>query len=232
MEKIKYYIDKYKIIIILTILMLLLGLSILYTLLRPNKKEEIVEPIIKEIKEEVKVEEKIKVDIKGSVNEPNVYEMNKGDRVIDVITKADGLKEEANTEYINLSKKIVDEMVIIIYSNDQVERFKEEEKEIIYIEYECVCPDNINDTCISKDDTVNTNGVKEESTSEEKDNLVSINKGTLEELMTLSGVGESKAKSIIEYRETNGEFKTLEELMNVSGIGESAYSKIKDNIKL
>jgi len=158
--------------------------------------------------------------------------MNSGDRVIDVITKADGLKEEANTEYINLSKKIVDEMIIIIYSNDEVNKFKEEEKEIIYIEYECVCPDNINDTCISKDDTVNTNGVKEESNTEERDNLVSINKGTLEELMTLSGVGESKAKAIIEYRETNGEFKTLEELMNVSGIGESAYSKIKDNIKL
>lgn len=233
MEKIKYCLEKYKIIIILTILILLLGSSILYTVLRPNKQEEIKEVIeIKEVEEEIKIEETIKVDIKGSVNNPGVYEMNSGDRVIDVITKANGLKEEANTEYINLSKKIVDEMIIIIYSNNQVEKFKEEEKEIIYIEYECVCPDNINDTCIKEDDTVNTNGVKEETNSEEKDNLVSINKGTLEELMTLTGVGESKAKAIIEYRETNGEFKTLEEIMNVSGIGESAYSKIKDNIKL
>lgn len=233
MEKIKYYLDKYKIIIILIFLTILLGSSILYTVLRPNKQEEIKEVIeIKEVEEEIKIEETIKVDIKGSVNNPGVYEMNSGDRVIDVITKADGLKEEANTEYINLSKKIVDEMIIVIYSNDQVEKFKEEEKEIIYIEYECVCPDNINDTCITKDDTVNTNGVKEENSTEEKDNLVSINKGTLEELMTLTGVGESKAKAIIEYRETNGEFKTLEEVMNVSGIGESAYSKIKDNIKL
>ena len=232
MEKIKYYVDKYKIIIILTILLLLLLSSLLYTFLRPNKKEEIIEPIIEEVKEEVIIEEKIKVDIKGSVNEPNVYEMNNGDRVIDVINKAGGLKEDANTEYINLSKKLVDEMIIIIYSNSEVEKFKEEEKEIIYIEYECVCPDNINDTCISKDDTVNTNGVKEESSTEEKDNLISINKGTLEELMTLSGIGESKAKAIIEYRETNGEFEKLEDIMNVSGIGESAYSKIKDNIKL
>ena len=231
MEKIKYYIDKYKIIIILIFLTLLLGASILYTILRPNKKENIIEPIIEEVKEEVK-EEKIKVDIKGSVNKPNVYEMNNGDRVIDVINKAGGLKEEANTEYINLSKKIIDEMIIIIYSNDQVEKFKEEEKEIIYIEYECVCPDNINDTCITKEDTVNTNGLKEESSSEEKDNLISINKGTLEEFMTLSGIGESKAKAIIEYRETNGEFKKIEDIMNVSGIGEAAYSKIKDNIKL
>lgn len=232
MEKIKYYLEKYKIIIILIFLILLLGTSIFYTILRPNKKEEIIEPIVKEVKEEIKVEEKIKVDIKGSVNNPGVYEMSNGDRVIDVITKADGLKQDANTEYLNLSKKIADEMIIIIYSNEEVEKFKEEEKEIIYIEYECVCPDNINDTCISKDDIVNTNGVKEESVNKEEKTLVSINTGTLEELMTLNGVGESKAKSIIEYRETNGEFKNLEELMNVSGIGESAYSKIKDNIKL
>ena len=50
--------------------------------------------------------------------------------------------------------------------------------------------------------------------------------------MTLSGIGESKAKAIIEYREKNGEFKKLEDIMNVSGIGEAAYSKIKNNIKL
>ena len=226
MEKIKYYLEKYKIIIILTILTFALILSLVYTFLRPDKKEVIVEPLkIKEVVEE-KVEEKIKVDIKGHVNNPGVYEMNIGDRVIDVIEKSEGLKEEANTEYINLSKKVTDEMVIIIYSNNQVEKFKEEEKEIIYIEYECVCPDNINDTCITQEDTVNTNGVKEDKeANEEKDNLISINKGTLEELMTLSGIGESKAKAIIEYREKNGEFKNLEEIMNVSGIGESAYSK-------
>lgn len=127
-------------------------------------------------------------------------------------------------------------MVIIIYSNDEVSKFKDEEKEIIYIEYKCECPDNINDSCITESDTVNTNGIKEETKMEaeenEKDDLVSINTATKEELMTLTGIGESKAESIIEYREENGEFKNLEDIMNVSGIGESAYSKIKDHIKL
>ena len=232
MDKIKYYLDKYKMIVILILIFSLLSSTILYIILNYNRTESVVEPIIKEIKEENIVEEKeiIKVDIKGFVNNPGVYEMNKGDRVIDVINKAEGLSEGANTEYINLSKKIVDEMIIIIYSNNEVEKFKEEEKEIIYIEYECICPDNINDTCITKDDVVNTNGVEDEI--EEKDNLVSINSGTLEELMTLSGIGESKAKAIIEYRETNGAFEKLEDIMNVSGIGELAYSKIKNNIKL
>jgi competence protein ComEA len=50
--------------------------------------------------------------------------------------------------------------------------------------------------------------------------------------MTLSGIGESKALAIIEYRDNNGGFKVLEDIMNVSGIGEAAYNKIKDYITL
>ena len=238
MEKIKYYLEKYKIVIILILLGIILVSSLLYSIIRPDKKEKIDQIKIeeKEVKEEKTIEEKIKVDIKGYIANPGVYEMDNDSRVIDVINKAGGLKEEANTEYINLSKKIVDEMIIIIYSNNEVEKYKETEKEIIYIEYECVCPDNKNDACIKEEDIVNTNGVKtekiEENSSEKKDELVSINTGTLDELMTLSGIGESKAQAIIEYREKNGKFEKLEDIMNVSGIGESAYSKIKDNIKL
>ena len=65
------------------------------------------------------------------------------------------------------------------------------------------------------------------STSTEK---ININTATLEELQTLSGIGESKAKAIIEYREENGNFSKPEDILNVSGIGESVYEKIKDNI--
>ena len=188
--------------------------------------------IIEEKEEDVKEESTYIVDIKGRVEKEGVYELDSNSRVIDVINKAGGLKENANTDYINLSKKIVDEMVIIIYSNDEVNKFKEEEKEIVYIEYECECPDNINDSCITEDDVVNTNGVIEEETKDENDKLISINKGTKEELMTLPGIGESKADSIIKYREENDGFKALEDIMNVSGIGEAAYSKIKEYIKL
>ena len=244
MEKVKYYLEKYKAFFVFIIIIIVLILIIVYILLNPIKKEEVIETKIEEkvenIIEEPKKIEKIKVDIKGMVKNPGVYEMDYNDRVVDVIEKAKGLIEGANTEYINLSKKLIDEMIIIIYSNNEVEKFKEIEKETIYIEYECVCPDNINDTCITESDIVNTNGVKEdkneeetsENTSNSKENLISINTGTLEELMTLSGIGESKAQAIIDYREQNGKFENLEDIMNVSGIGESAYSKIKDYIKL
>lgn len=238
MEKIKYYIEKYKVLCILIVAILFLLLCLIFSLKGKNStKIEKLDDLTIKNKDEKKVEpDKIKVDIKGFVETPGVYEMDSNNRIIDVINKAGGLKEEANTEYINLSKKLVDEMIIIIYSNNEVEKYKETDKDIIYIEYECVCPDNKNDACITDKDTVNTNGVKNPNESEsfniESNGKISINTGTLEELMSLDGIGESRAKDIIEYRNQNGGFKTLEELMNVSGIGEKSYSKIKDNIKL
>ena len=243
MSKIKYYLGKYKIYIIVAFIILLITSLLLFLYLKKEKvsaseviiENEIKKEDLKEVKEEIN---KVKVDVKGRVKKEGVYELELGSRVIDAINKAGGLKENANTDYINLSKKLVDEMIIIIYSNDEVSKFKEEEKQIIYIEYKCECPDNINDSCITKDDVVNTNGVeetKDESKSdietEKQDKLISINNGTLEELMTLPGVGESKAKNIIEYRENN-KFEKIEDILNVSGIGEAAYSKIKDLIKL
>ena len=46
----------------------------------------------------------------------------------------------------------------------------------------------------------------------------------------LNGIGESKAKAIVNYRDKNGKFKTIKDIMNVSGISETLFSKIKDYI--
>lgn len=59
---------------------------------------------------------------------------------------------------------------------------------------------------------------------------VNLNSATLSELMTLGGIGKSKAESIISYRESAGPFKTIEDIMNVSGIKEGVFEKIKDDI--
>lgn len=59
---------------------------------------------------------------------------------------------------------------------------------------------------------------------------VDINSASYADLMTLSGIGESKAKAIVAFREKNGRFKTVEDLMKVSGIKEGTFEKIKDSI--
>ncbi|MBA2689441.1 MAG: helix-hairpin-helix domain-containing protein [Burkholderiales bacterium] len=61
---------------------------------------------------------------------------------------------------------------------------------------------------------------------------VNINTASKEELMTLNGVGEVKAKAIIDYRTKNGPFKSVDEVNKVPGIGEGILSKIRSDVTL
>ena len=165
------------------------------------------------------------VDIKGAINSPGVYELNENSRIIDLINKAGGLSENADTSIINLSKKLKDEDYIIIYTKDEVLNYKDKiisSKEIIKeIEEKIICPNSDNVGCI--------NNTKNNKTEENENSLININTASLEELETLSGIGENKAKKIIEYREKQ-KFNSIEDIKNVSGIGESLFEKIKDYI--
>lgn len=62
------------------------------------------------------------------------------------------------------------------------------------------------------------------------DGKININSADAEQLDTLRGIGETMAQRIIKYREDNGPFETIEEIMKVSGIGESKFEDIKDFI--
>lgn len=208
-------------------------------ILEENRIEEI------EIKEETKEEiplKKVKVDIKGYVMNPGVYEVEEKAKVIDVINIAGGLKENADTSRINLAKTVKDEMVIVVYSKNEIESYinsqnkVEIKTEYIYVEKPCECPTVNNDACLKEEDLSANEIHKEELKDEKNDELeeikiVSINTATKEELMTLPSIGESKANNIIEYRNTN-KFTKIEDIKNVSGIGESLFEKIKDYITI
>ena len=89
------------------------------------------------------------------------------------------------------------------------------------------------DNCIGNASIITSGTETNNTDTQTKDNkIININTATLEELMTLSGVGESKALSIIEYRNNVGGFKSIEEIKNVSGIGDAAFEKIKNNITI
>lgn len=194
-----------------------------------NKKESqnnelVYNDIEKTSTNEEIISEYVYVDIKGMVKTPGIYMMNMNDRVNDVINKSGGLLNGANTRYINLSKKIVDEMVIVIYSQEEIDGKLNSLEKVNDIP--CLCESTINDACIESSYT--ESNINEDNTS--TSNLININKASLSELMTLTGIGETKAQAIIEYRKINGNFISKEDLMEVSGIGESTYSKIKDLI--
>ena len=168
------------------------------------------------------------IDIKGAILNPGVYQMEEGKRVIDVINLAGGLKDNANTANLNLSKKLTDEMYIIVYTNEELESYLKKQDNTSCVSLECICPNEENGACIN-------NNVKEgnSKSSEIKTNgKISINNATKEELMTLSGIGEAKANNIINYRNENGLFKSIEDIKNVTGISDKIFEKIKSNIKL
>lgn len=198
------------------------SIIIFNSLKKDNKKEEKEEVILEDKKLQKKEEkdELLKVDIKGQVINPGIYELKMSSRVIDVINMAGGLTEEADTSVINLSKKITDEMVIIIYSYTEVEDFSKTKEIEKQVQEKCTKNEIYsiqNDACIS-------------TSSNEMNGLVNINTATKDELMNLQGIGESKAKDIIKYREENGQFNSIEDIKKVPGIGDNLFASIKENI--
>lgn len=213
--------------IIIGILIIFISLLITIITYYFNQSEIVVaETTLSLEKQEEKQEIKIKVEIKGAINNPGVYELEDNSRVVDLINVAGGLTENADTSLINLSKKLTDEMVVIIYTREEIENYNNSKikTEYVYIEVPS-CPDKVNEACIEEyQEEINNN--------EETNKLININTASINELTTLSGIGESKAKLIIEYREQNGNFKEINEITNVKGIGESLLEKIKDSITI
>jgi len=122
-------------------------------------------------------------------------------------------------------------MVIIIYSKNEVKNMIEIKKEEEIKNNICI---NECDSCIDKDKLAGEKENEKENVESENhpndiNGLVNINTASKEVLMTLSGIGESKAIAIIDYRKETP-FKKIEDIMNVNGIGEKLYNEIKNNI--
>lgn len=168
--------------------------------------------------EEPALEEvKYYIDIKGSVKNPGVYQVSPDSIVNDCIKLAGGLLKSADTTTINLSKKVTSEMVIYVPKKDEVVK-------------------STATTTITKTEEIPNNASYDDKTKDNNtgndtvSNLININTATKEELATLNGIGLAKANDIIEYRNTNGNFKNTEDIKNVSGIGDALFAKIKDYI--
>ncbi|MBR5662748.1 MAG: DUF655 domain-containing protein [Bacilli bacterium] len=158
----------------------------------------------------------INVDIKGYVKKPGVYTVYDNMTVNDVIKLAGGLKKGATTDNINLSKKVNDQMVIIISKKDSNKKTNSSVA-------------TINDVLIKNEEsaliTISDNSINNDSNS----TLVNINIATVDDLLKLPGIGQSKADAIISYREKE-KFNSIEDIKKVSGIGDALFEKIKDYI--
>lgn len=133
---------------------------------------------------------KICVYVIGCVNSPGIFEVEDGTRIHEAIKLAGGETDDADLTRLNLAKILDDEEKVVV-------------------------PAKV---------------ILNENETESESDIVNINTANIEKLTTLSGIGENTAKKIIKYREEKGYFNTIEDLMNVSGIGESKFNSIKDDI--
>ena len=165
--------------------------------------------IYEEGSEEVANMQMIYVDLKGAVRYPNVYSLPIGSRLFDVIELAGGLLPNAATQQLNQSLLLSDQLLIYIYSLDEINSEKAEEP---LVEHEMVI--------ISSPETETSN------------DLVNINQATAVELMTLPGIGPKKADAIIQFRTDHGSFASPEAIMEVSGIGQKTYEQLSTYIRV
>lgn len=224
-----------KLIITTTIaflLIILICLSI-YSIKISNKNNDILCENNEDIDNNAEVAlnneiKKMYVDIKGAVKNPGVYQVNEENIINDVINLAGGLLDKAYVENINLSKKVQDELVIYVYTKDEIKKNNLQENQTCssnnYIITECT--ENKVSIITSNENNENT----ENNNSSVSSSLININIASIEELTTLPGIGESKAQNIINYREENGYFKTIDEIKNVNGIGEATFDQLKKYI--
>lgn len=147
------------------------------------------------------------VHVCGAVVKEGVYSLPEGSRVTDCIAAAGGFLEAADTAYHNLAARITDGQKIYVPTVEETRALSVEKR-------------------------VESGEERKEAASTATDGVKKVNLNTADvtELMTLSGIGEAKAESIIQYREKVGLFQSIEELKKVSGIGDAMFERVRENI--
>lgn len=140
----------------------------------------------------------------GAVKNPGVYVLQENSRIYEAIALAGGLSETAGAEGINQAELIADGQMIRVPTQEEV---------------------------LAQE---SGGGFSWEKTDggQEADGRIDLNTASASELMTLPGIGQSKADAIIDYRTKNGGFSSVEDIMKIEGIKEGVYNRIKDDIKV
>lgn len=170
-------------------------------------------PIIDVIQEQLQEEEQpiesiemapvtIMVDVQGAVNYPGVYSLMEGDRLIDAIHAAGGYLADADSRMLNHAMKLPDEFFIYVPREGEDVDFSNPLESFS----------------------------SQQGGSVQDDGKVNINTADVQELMTIPGIGPSKAAAILQYREEHGPFNSSDAIMEVTGIGQKTFEKLESFI--
>lgn len=153
--------------------------------------------------------ESIVVHICGAVVNPGVYELPKGSRIFQAVEAAGGFQEEAGQDFLNQAALLSDGVKLYVPTMEEMEDIQGNFSGNLSESFWESTPEEI---------------------SEANGGLVNINTADEKELCTLTGIGSSKAESIINYRKNNGNFQKIEDIMKVEGIKDGLFQKIRDSI--
>ena len=156
------------------------------------------------------------VHIDGYINNPGVYEIKENDRIKTLIDKAGGFKEGYSIKNINLAAKLSDGDKIYIPSVSE-EKNSENNNNI-----------NINSSGKGQNVKADRNNVS----IMKNNSKININTANISELKQITGIGESTANKIIDYRENVGKFNKIEDIKEVKGIGDAKYESLKNKITI
>lgn len=157
------------------------------------------------------------VHIDGYINNPGVYEIKENDRIKTLIDKAGGFKEGYSIKNINLAAKLSDGDKIYIPSVSEEKNSENNNNNI-----------NINSSGKGQNVKTDRNNVS----IMKNNSKININTANISELKQITGIGESTANKIIDYRENVGKFKKIEDIKEVKGIGDAKYESLKNKITI
>lgn len=141
----------------------------------------------------------IMVDIQGAVKYPGVYSLDEGARLIDAIHAAGGYLADADIRMLNHAMKLPDEFFIYVAREGEEVDFS----------------------------GLSVPLYPQQDDGKKDDGKVDINTADAQALMTIPGIGPSKASAIIQYRDEHGPFKSPDAIMEVSGIGQKTFERLE-----
>lgn len=180
-------------------------------------------------------EEEIYVHVCGGVKVPGVYALPAGSRFYEAVEAAGGFTGDACQDYLNMAAVLSDGSRLEIPTLEEVKERQEAEKtkekaggeeEKEAYRYYTLAEERGSSSDV-QNGTAAGNVANTENTGNTSDGLVNINTADIAGLCALPGVGEGRAKAIIEYREKQGGFQKKEDIMQVSGIGEKMYARME-----
>lgn len=162
----------------------------------------------------------VRVQVSGAVLEPGIYDVPASCRVEEAIAAAGGLTENADSERVNLVRKVRDGMQIRVPVQKAARTSRTQRKS-------AQAKSGLGESASGKSGSVKAGSGRNNSIMQS----VRINSASADELQQLPGIGPALAQRIVETR-SGGRFNSAEDLLRVPGIGKAKLAKLRDYVEV